>query len=170
MAEPQLISASRNLVQCAASSQTSYPSIVSRQLEPEVTNSKCLFKFTCLQFSSLQWVMVNLTWTHLSQLPLALLLNTMTLKSLSITTQMNSQPPNLPERKPLKGNERKHQQQLLLKLQLSWLHTSSRLWWIDTLHHWRNDLNISCSDRQCWTVPWMCWWSRYCEAGLAWGL
>ena len=60
--------------------------------------------------SSLQWVMMNLTWTHPSQLPL--LLRTMTQKSLFITNQMHSQP-------PLKGNKRKPQQQLLLKLQLS---------------------------------------------------
>ena len=112
MAEPQSILASRNLVRRAASSQTFYPSIVSRQLEPKVTNGKCLFKFTCLQFSSLQWVMVNLTWTHPSWLLLALLLHTMTQKSLFITNQMHSQP-------PLKGNKRKPQQQLLLKLQLS---------------------------------------------------
>ena len=45
MAEPQsqLILASRNLIQCAASYQTSYPSMVSCQLEPDIMNSKYLF-------------------------------------------------------------------------------------------------------------------------------
>ena len=117
MAEPQSISASRNLVWHVASSQTSFPSIVSHQLEPKVTNSKYLFKFTCLQFSSLQWVMVNLTWMHLSRLPLALLLHTMTPKSLSITTQTDEQPAPKPSQK--ETSERKWKEKLLLKLQLS---------------------------------------------------